>query len=125
MRFKHLMNAGTALLIRAKYESFINQQGEEISFIKYHGVELLAEAREKYFNQMVIKLRSEVVNSSFMNLLDSLFAEYPGKVKLQVQLWDEQEKLQVQLTSKKVRLNPQNTLLEALEKLPLAVELVE
>lgn len=125
MRYKHLMNAGTALLIRAKYESFINQQGEEISFIKYHGVELLAEAREKYFNQMVLKLRTDVVNGSLLNLLDSLFTEYPGKVKLQIQLWDEQEKLQVQLSSKKVKVNPQNTLLEALEKLPLAVELME
>lgn len=125
MKYKHLLMVGTALLFRAKYESFTNKEGKEFRYLKYQSLELLADIREKHFKQIILKLRMEAVTPELLGQLDGLFNEHPGRVKLQVKLFDEEEKLQVDLSSKKVRVNPQNSLMEALEKLPLMVELAE
>jgi DNA polymerase-3 subunit alpha len=125
MKYKHLVMVGTALLFRAKYDSFVNKEGKEFRFLRFNSVELLADMREKHFKQIILKLRMEVITPALLGQLDGLFNEHPGQVKLQMKLWDEEEKVQVELNSKKVRLNPENSLLEALEKLPLMVELAE
>jgi DNA polymerase-3 subunit alpha len=103
----------------------VNKEGKEFRFLRFNSVELLADMREKHFKQIILKLRMEVITPALLGQLDGLFNEHPGQVKLQMKLWDEEEKVQVELNSKKVRLNPENSLLEALEKLPLMVELAE
>ncbi|MFN3529361.1 MAG: DNA polymerase III subunit alpha [Bacteroidia bacterium] len=123
MRYKHLITVGTGLLFKGKYESFVNKEGKEFKYLRINSVDLLADVREKHFKQITIRLRSQDVQPALLSQMASLFKEFEGKVKLQVLLIDEEEKMQVEFTSKSIRLNPENALLEALEKMPLLVEL--
>jgi DNA polymerase-3 subunit alpha len=125
MRYKHLINIGTALLIKAKYDVFTNKEGKEFKYIRFNSIDLLADVREKHFKQIILRMRTQDVTPVMIAQLGELFNAYQGTVKLQVKLFDEQEKLHVDLSSKQIRLNPENALLEALEKLPLMVELAE
>lgn len=125
LKNKHLMEVGTSLLIKAKYEQFTSKEGKEVKFVRIYSLDLLADVREKRFKQLVLRMRAKDVTNTMIDQLSGLFDTYPGTVKLLVKLFDEEEKLQVDLTSKSVRVNPENGLMEALEKLPLVAELKE
>jgi len=85
----------------------------------------LADLREKRFKQLILKMRMQDVTPKLMDDLGAVFAAHQGSVKLFIKLFDEQEKLQVDLRSRNVKVNPENALLEALEKMPLVAELSE
>lgn len=125
LKHKHLMEVGKSLLIKTKFDSFTNKEGKEVNFLRVNSLDLLADLREKRFKQLIVRMRMQDVTPKLMDDLSAVFAAHQGSVKLHIKLFDEQEKLQVDMRSRSIRVNPENALLEVLEKMPLVVELSE
>lgn len=125
LKHKHLMEVGKSLLIKTKFDSFTNKEGKEVNFLRVNSLDLLADLREKRFKQLIVCMRMQDVTPKLMDDLSAVFAAHQGSVKLHIKLFDEQEKLQVDMRSRSIRVNPENALLEVLEKMPLVVELSE
>jgi DNA polymerase-3 subunit alpha len=119
------MEVGKSLLIKTKFDSFTNKEGKEVNFLRVNSLDLLADLREKRFKQLIVRMRMQDVTPKLMDDLSAVFAAHQGSVKLHIKLFDEQEKLQVDMRSRSIRVNPENALLEVLEKMPLVVELSE
>jgi len=119
LMYKHLVIEGTSLLLGMRFEFFTGKEGNEIGYIRYNSIELLSEIREKRYKELVISLAIDLINPDFIDALDEIFENHPGKMKVRVKLVDAKEKLLVELSSRKRGISPDNSFFDQLKKLPI------
>ncbi len=119
LMYKHLLVVGTSLILNIRYEYFTGKEGNTIGYIRYNGLELLSEVREKRYKELMLSINIEAITPAFIDELDVIFEQHPGKLKVKVKLLDAEEKLMVEFNARKNGIAPENTLLEALKKMPI------
>ena len=113
LKWKHFLAQGTFLHIKAKVaESFRNDGSCEL---RPSQIQLLAEMREKMVKSLTLRIPiNSLSKDSIKHMLDVL-STHPGKCNLKVTLIDTEENMNVELVSKKIKLQLSNDFIHQLE----------
>jgi len=109
------MEEGYCLFINGKVQTRWNKE-DEWEF-KITRIEMLNETREKYINKMEIKLNAANINAKTAEMVQNLAKNFPGNSNIFVNLYDSEQKISLRLLSTKLKINPQNEVLEAFDKM--------
>ena len=81
-------------------------------------VQLLSDIRQKLTKSLVVHVALEKVDDELIDYLEKLGEQHSGKCVLRLNIWDEEEQIGVDLLSRKFKVNPENELIEEIEKDP-------
>jgi DNA polymerase-3 subunit alpha len=120
LKFKMWLNPGEFLYIRGKLQDRYNQPGN--TEFKISQIQLLSELRDKLLRNLTLKISIDKIDSAWIQKLDETLLSdgrmQNGKCVLKLKIYDPvDEKMSVDLPSKKYRINPDNDLLNSLKKL--------
>jgi DNA polymerase-3 subunit alpha len=120
LKFKMWLNPGEFLYIRGKLQDRYNQPGN--TEFKISQIQLLSELRDKLLRNLTLKISIDKIDSAWIEKLDETILSdagtSKGKCVLKIKIFDPfDEKICVDLPSKKYRINPDNDLLNSLKKL--------
>src|SRR5690606_14433272 len=91
---------------------------DELEF-KITTIQLLTDIRSKLAKTLKLKVPVQHVSREFIQLLEQMGAQYPGncELKLLLEAHDEAQPLEVELLSRRYRVDPSNDLLKQLDSL--------
>ncbi len=120
LKFKIWLNVGEFLYIRGKLQDRYNQPGN-LEF-KIINIQLLSDMREKLLRNLTLKIAIDKIDHNWIDNLNSVINQdvnsANGKCTLKLKIFDPvDEKVCVDLPSRKYRLNPHNELIDSLQKL--------
>ncbi len=120
LKFKMWLNIGEFIFIKGKLQDRYKQPGN-VEF-KISSIQLLADMREKMIKNLTLKLPVDKLSTTWINNLISAVNlsnhDKPGTCILKFKIYDPANpKLNIDLPSKKYRVNPENELLDQLEKM--------
>ncbi|MEO7082368.1 MAG: DNA polymerase III subunit alpha, partial [Flavobacteriales bacterium] len=117
MKYKLYMQTGTLLLLkgRAMERTWGRDEGQ-LEF-KISSIDLLADAREKYISKLIVKMDAARVNEELSRELADILATSKGSCKVLVSLFDSEENLVVDATSKTGNVSITQELTERLDRL--------
>jgi DNA polymerase-3 subunit alpha len=123
MKFKHLVEAGTALLISGRWEYFQGKDGQQAGFFRFSNLELLSELRDKRFKSLTIRLHLDQLAPDFNLRLSEALRAHPGKLGVKVELWVPEDQRSVGMRSELLKVSPDPGLFEDLERLAVGYSL--
>lgn len=123
MKFKHLVESGTALLISGRWEYFQGKDGQQAGFFRFSNLELLSELRDKRFKNLTIRLQLSQLAPGFNQSLGQVLRAYPGKLGIKVELWVPEDQRAVGMRSEHLKVAPDPGLFEELERLDVGYAL--
>jgi DNA polymerase-3 subunit alpha len=114
VKFKQYMVTGLFLYIKGKIlERFRNSGNFEF---KVSNIQLLSELRDKLAKSITVNISIKELDDSFISkfneILSSNLAAQPRNCLLRFKVYDLEENISVELPSKKIKVNPNNELLE-------------
>jgi DNA polymerase III subunit alpha len=117
IKFKQFLTTGYFLYIRGKISERYNQPGNWE--FRISSIELLPELRDKMTKSITIKVALSEISNGFIDKITSIVEEnarldQPKNCRLKISVFDPEENISVDVWSKKVRLNPNNELLDSL-----------
>ena len=120
LKFKMWLNPGEFLHIRGKIQDRYKQPGN-IEF-KISNVQLLSDLRDKQLRNLTLKVSLDKIDSVWINSLNNIVqqdgAVTKGNCVLKFKIYDPiDDKICVDLPSKKYRINPDNDMIDSLSKL--------
>jgi DNA polymerase-3 subunit alpha len=120
LKFKMWLNVGEFLFIKGKLQDRYHQPGN--TEFKISNIQLLADMREKLMKNLTIKLPVDKVNAKWINdiieVVKNANMQKEGTCTLKFKIYDPADpKLNIDLPSKKYRVNPHNELIDELEKI--------
>jgi DNA polymerase-3 subunit alpha len=120
LKFKIWLNVGEFLCIKGKLQDRYNQPGN-LEF-KIINIQLLSDVREKLLKNLTLKVAVDKIDGKWIENLNTVINQEAnsinGKCTLKLKIFDpKDEKICVDLPSKKYRLNPHNELIDSLQKL--------
>ena len=83
--------------------------------LKIGEIQLLSDVREKMCKEIKINYPLKNINPSFVKEIEKLFSQNTGTCSLSINVFDNDEKIELPMLSKKFRVNITNELLETLE----------
>jgi DNA polymerase-3 subunit alpha len=101
LKVKHFLEVDSFVYIKAKVESRYNAPDQ--MNLRVNSVTLLQEVFEKFAKTITVTLSLQDVTKENIDFLHSLAKKHKGKNLLRIQVKDEEEKLSVELPSKKFR----------------------
>jgi DNA polymerase-3 subunit alpha len=101
LKVKHFLEIDSFVYIKAKVESRYNAPDQ--MNLRVISVTLLQEVFEKFAKSITVTLSLQDVTKENIGFLHSLAKKHKGKNLLRIQVKDEEEKLSVELPSKKFR----------------------
>ena len=115
-----MLNPGEFIHIKGKLQERYKQP-DSIEF-KISTMQLLSDLRDKMLKAITLKISVDKVNQNWIEELSGLIntAEVtgPANCTLKFKIYDPKDSsLNVELPCKKIRINPQNELIQSLEKL--------
>jgi DNA polymerase-3 subunit alpha len=114
MKSRHLLVLGTYIYVRGTVKERYNSPG---SFeLEPKELKLLSELSDK-FNKIVIKVPINIISEQFVNTLNDLAELHKGKGNLNLEVFDEDEKISLNFFSRKYKINPTKDLLDELNKI--------
>lgn len=116
VKFKQYMVTGLFLYIKGKIaERFRNSGNFEF---KVSNIQLLSELRDKLARSITVNVPLKELNEEFISkfneILSTNIAIQPRNCLLRFKVYDPEENISVELPSKKIKVNPNNELLELL-----------
>ena len=119
LKFKMWLNPGEFLYIRGKIQDRFNQPGN-IEF-KISNIQLLSDMREKLMRNLTLKVPLDRIDGKWIdnlnNVINQAVNSSNGKCILKIKIYDPvDDKICVDLPSKKYKLNPHNDLIDSLQK---------
>ncbi len=117
MKFKHLVEPGTALLISGRWEFFQGKDGQQAGYFRFSNLELLSEIREKRFKEVTLQVQLSQLALDFNADLEQLLATYPGRLALKVELWVPDDQRSVAMHSSRFRVSPDQAFFDGLDRL--------
>ena len=120
LKIKHLIFEGAILFISARVEARFND--ETNLQVQVKEVILMEEVMEKKSHSVVINISASEVDVAFTEKLVNAIREKSGKVLLEMQLWDPEEKRSIKLKSITTRIDPSGFIPE-LEKMNINYQL--
>ena len=120
LKFKMWLNIGEFIFIKGKLQDRYKQPGN-VEF-KISSIQLLADMREKMMKNLTLKLPVDKLSTTWINNLISAVNlsnhDKPGTCILKFKIYDPANpQLNIDLPSKKYRVNPENELLDQLGKM--------
>jgi DNA polymerase-3 subunit alpha len=120
LKFKIWLNVGEFLYIRGKLQDRYNQPGN-IEF-KIINIQLLSDMRNKLLRNLTLKVPIDKINADWIDNLNNVINQEAnstnGNCILKLKIFDPvDEKMYVDLPSKKYKINPHNELIDSLQKL--------
>ena len=115
LRLKHFLDAGTYVFIKGKVEARFDSP-DQFS-LRVNSISLLSEIFEKNAKTLTLILSLKELQGETVSTLKSTVKKHKGKCALRIQIKDEEEKLNVELPSKKFRIDAKELALE-LNKFP-------
>ncbi|MGP8213953.1 MAG: DNA polymerase III subunit alpha [Bacteroidia bacterium] len=112
LKWKHLMEKGTFLHIKAKVQ--MGFRGDTLE-VRPSQLQLLGEVREKLAKSLTIRIPLNTISEDMVKSIFTITSTYPGKCNLKVTLVDSDENMSVELVSKKIKLNLSNDLIRQLD----------
>lgn len=116
LKFKHFLMEGSMLMVKGRYQNRYNSE-EQFEF-KISNMMLLTEVREKLTHQISLLIDVDALNQNFINTLNKIINDHPGKIPFSIKLHDLRENLVLPLRSRKQKIDINSSLLEQLNKLP-------
>ena len=116
MKNRHLIATGGFVYLIGKVEERYNQPG--VWEFRPKVIQLLSEIREELSKEIAITMDVNEVNSVLIDQLDTLASSHPGKCKMSFKIYDMDEKINIELLSKKYLVYPSNALVEELKQIP-------
>lgn len=115
---KPQLTPGYFLYIKGVAEKWKRKDEEEYNYsFKIRVIEQLPDVLEKHANAIKIDLDLEDISAAFVKELTGLLKSHEGKNSLQINVRCKEEKLEVPMKSRSVRINLSQDLLDALEKM--------
>ncbi len=118
LRFKHFLNLNNFLYIKTKIvDGWLNKEtgvrGEPR--IQYSNFKLLQDVVKTFAKKISIQLKLEDVNEEKIKTIKTLLGKHEGKHNLGFVVYDDDEKIMVELDSEKQKVDISSTLLNMLE----------
>ena len=88
----------------------------ELEF-KINNIQLLSDIRSKMAKGLAINVHAKDVSMMLVEQIEQLGVSYPGNCDFKLNVFDEEDNLQVELLSRKYRIDPTNELLKTLDNL--------
>ncbi|MFW5793255.1 MAG: DNA polymerase III subunit alpha [Bacteroidota bacterium] len=120
LKFKHLLIKDNSVFLKAnlRYNKRTNESDLRISHIG-----LLSELGENSSNNIVVNLPLDLINNRAIDIIKGCVDKNPGKAKLKINLFDNQEKHNVFLESKSFKVEPFGFLNNLLNKINVEYKL--
>ena len=116
LRFKEFMVVGWFVFIKGVV--IRKQWGDQSPEFKISTIELLSEIREKLSKTIQVELKPKSVSEKMIDSIETILAENPGKCSFKINIVHEDDKLSVDLLSRKYMVSPSDDLLHSLGYLP-------
>ena len=118
VKFKQYMVTGLFLFVKGKItERFRNSGNFEY---KVSNIQLLSELRDKMARSLTVNVSLKELNDEFMNKFNDIIAKNSvvenRNCTLQFRVFDAEENISVVMHSKKIKVNPNNDLLDLLKE---------
>jgi len=119
-KFKHLLEIGKCIFVSGKVDrrGWDTKEKEKdpnyvIEYeIKIHSIEPLYSLMEKRAKELTLYISLDMVNRQYIERIRQLIDEFPGSVKLKLQVVDEEEDISVDMLSRKRKVNCEGFLKE-------------
>lgn len=112
VKFKEYFETGWFLYFQCAVQN--RWKGEELE-LKVKSMDLLTEIRGEKTKGLNLRIRLQDVNEGLIHEIKKLTSEYAGSSLLKLDIVDEEENMQVNLLSRKVKIEPDNGLLHKLD----------
>jgi DNA polymerase-3 subunit alpha len=120
LRHGMFLKPGIFVAIKGRIEP--NRFRNQLEF-SIHSIELLDQFREKRAKNLHLKLTASSLNNTLINDLNQLLLSNEGRCQVQFTVFDPVEKLDVQMNSKNIKVDPNRNLTKELERLNIAYRL--
>ncbi|HMN06743.1 MAG TPA: DNA polymerase III subunit alpha [Flavobacteriales bacterium] len=117
MKFKLYLQTGTLLLLKGRASERTWGRDEGQLEFKISGIDLLADAKEKYITKLVVQLDAARVSEELARELAEILTANEGSCQVLVSMMDMDEKLKVEAPSKGKRVSITNELTSRLDSL--------
>ncbi len=107
LKHKHYLIDFSFLFIKARIQQRYNSEALEV---KVKSINLLSEAVDKFVDQLVLNVPVTDVDEKFIDTLESLAKSNTGKCRLKILLKDPVENCNVEMVSRKIKVDPVNFL---------------
>ncbi len=107
LKYKHYLTDFNFLYIKARVQQRYNSDALEV---RIKSINLLSEAVDKFVDQLVLNVLVTEVDDKFIKTLESLSLSNKGKCRLKVALKDPVENYNVEMVSRKIKVDPINFL---------------
>ena len=115
LKMKHFLVAGNFLYVKGRVQRRKYKENE-LEF-KIHSLELLSELRAKKAQGIVVSLSVKDVDQVLIEKLQEILANHEGKHQLQFKVYDNLEKISVNLPSRTKRISLSNEMIKELEEI--------
>ncbi|MES2799744.1 MAG: DNA polymerase III subunit alpha [Bacteroidota bacterium] len=120
LQFREFVVPAIYVLISGKV--VLNKRYNKIEF-DISKIELLSEVRESRSKSFTIRLNQKQIEQKNISEFHKLMLNNEGKVPLKFTLFDEFEKIEVQLNARAMKVNPSNELLKQLDRMEMKYKL--
>jgi DNA polymerase-3 subunit alpha len=123
LKYKKFFEHGWFLYIKGSIQPQ-RWKNDELDF-KILGIDLLAEVRDKYCDGIKIKISAKTIDDEMIEKFLSIVKGNSGKCSLIVNVWDETEKINIDLFSRKLRVSSNDSFIRSVEEMPgMELELI-
>ena len=115
IKFRNYLNPSFFLLLKGRVQLRFNQPGNlEFKIIK---MDLLSELKEKAFSSLKLKVGASDVSTEFIDRIENIFTNYPGKCSVEITVEDKNENMSIKMFSKSKKIAISTELMHDLNKL--------
>jgi len=123
LKFRNFMNMGWFLFIEGTVIK--NTWGQQNIEFKIRNIDLLNEIGTKRSKGVQLRLNAGEITSDFIGRIEDVCEEYSGNTPLFIKVRDEQENINLELLSRRFRVNPVNDMVKKMKKVgEIEVEVV-
>ncbi|MBX9852184.1 MAG: DNA polymerase III subunit alpha [Cytophagaceae bacterium] len=110
----HMLKEGEFLYIRGKVQLRYNSDQWEF---RPNSLQLLTDIRTKLCKGIMVNIDVKNLNTGIIDKMEKLFSDHKGTCSLKVLLTDNQENINIEMFSRKYKIEPNNILIEGLTQL--------
>lgn len=112
VEFNKYLIDGQCLFVQGRYQRRF--RGSDRYSFQFQSMELLSHAREKFTNDILLSLEVESVGIGLLDKLEKVLAESPGSTPVRFRIKDKEDRMVLNMHSKKYMISPSNAVLETL-----------
>ncbi len=114
LKYRHLLQVGCFVYLQGKVEERWGRPG--VWQFMPRTVQLLSDIRQKLTKALVVHVDVKNVDDDLIAYLEKLGSDHSGNCVLKLNIWDEEEQIGVDLLSRRFKVNPENELIEEMER---------